>query len=86
MEILEIFISLLSWLFDQVQQLLDWVVNMLPDSPFSALDFSSVLPILPYLNYFFPVDLALDALAAWAACMVGYFAYSFILRWLKILG
>lgn len=78
--------SLLSWLFDQIQHILDWLVNVLPDSPFSALDFSSVLPILPYLNYFFPVDLALDALTAWVTSMVGYYAYSVILRWIKVIG
>lgn len=63
--------------------ILSFVVVLLPDSPFKLLDYTPIADILPYINYFVPLDFMLSTLTAWGVCIVVYYAYQIALRWAK---
>lgn len=77
------FNSAVSWLGDQLSYILSFVVVLLPDSPFKLLDYTPIKDILPYINYFVPVDFMLSTLTAWGVCITIYYAYQIVLRWVK---
>lgn len=72
-----------NWLGDQTNKILSWICVVLPDSPFKLLDKTPLHDILPYINYFIPVDFMLSTLSSWVACILIYYGYSIIMRWLK---
>lgn len=78
--------SITDWLGNLITSILNWVAVVLPDSPFKLLDYTPAAEIMPYVNYFIPVDVILDVMAAWLACISVYYTYSIILRWTKALG
>lgn len=73
-----------NWLGDQINTVLSWICVVLPDSPFKLLEDKTPLhDILPYINYFIPVDFMLSTLSAWCFCILIYYGYSILMRWLK---
>lgn len=80
---MSVFIDILRWLGDQIVYMLSFVVDLLPDSPFQLLDYTPIASILPYINYFIPLDFMMSVLAAWSSCIIIYYGYSVVLRWLK---
>jgi len=80
---MSVFIDILRWLGDQIVYMLSFVVDLLPDSPFHLLDYTPIAGILPYINYFIPLDFMMSVLAAWSSCIIIYYGYSVVLRWLK---
>lgn len=65
----------------------DWLTTILPLSPFQQfLDKFSDIPYLPYLNWFVPISDILTVLAVWLVSVGGFYLYSILLRWLKVLG
>ena len=83
---MEIFNNIVGWVGDKINWLLSFLCLMLPDSPFKLLDYTPLSGILPYVNYFIPLDLILDTMSAWLACILIYYGYSIILRWIKAVG
>lgn len=63
------------------------LIGLLPESPFPAI-ISQVasLPMLGYINWFFPVGQALGILAAWGSAILVFYGISWILRQLGIIG
>ena len=82
---MDILNTVVSWLGNAVNIILDFVSQALPDSPFTLLDNSPISDILGYINYFVPVAFILDILLVWGTCIVIYFAYSALMRWFKII-
>ena len=80
---MSVFIDILRWLGDQIVYMLSFIVELLPDSPFQLLDYTPIAGILPYINYFIPLDFMMSVLAAWSSCIIIYYGYSVVLRWLK---
>ncbi|WP_411338355.1 hypothetical protein [Ruminococcus gauvreauii] len=67
-----------------VTRFLDWVLKLLPTSPFAPfLDGLETLPYLGYLNYFIPVGTFLKIGAAWLVSIGLFYLYSIILRWIR---
>ena len=67
-----------------VTRFLDWVLKLLPTSPFAPfLDGVETLPYLGYLNYFIPVGTFLKIGAAWLVSIGLFYLYSIILRWIR---
>lgn len=83
---LEVFNNILGWIGDKLNELLSFLCLVLPDSPFKLLDYTPISDILPYINYFIPIDFMLDLMSAWLACILLYYGYSIILRWIKAIG
>ena len=65
---------------------LSWVINLLPNSPFQAIDNSSVSSFMGSLNWILPLDKIVAELQAWLACVVIFYLYQVILRWVRAIG
>jgi hypothetical protein len=62
-------------------------VDALPASPFRQfIDQFSSLPYLGYLNWFVPVKDMLVVAGAWLSAIALFYAYSIIMRWVKMIG
>ena len=77
------FNNIFDWLFDFLADILQWVVDLLPDSPFDKLDITVIEPYMGYINWFIPFDFILSTLTAWLVAVSGYYFWSVILRWIK---
>ena len=77
------FTSAVNWLGDQLSYILSFVVVLLPDSPFQLLSYTPISDILPYINYFIPIDFVLSTLVAWGTAITIYYAYQIVLKWVK---
>ena len=68
-------------------RLIDGLIALLPVSPFADfVDQFSGLPWLGVLNWFFPVRQCLIVMAAWLAAILLFYAYSIVMRWVKVIG
>lgn len=68
----------------------DWIYNVLPLDPFKPYieDFFEEglsADILGWLNWFFPVGACVKILAVWVTCVMTYYIYTVVLRWLKVI-
>ena len=77
------FTSAVGWLGDQLSYILSFIVVLLPDSPFQLLSYTPIANILPYINYFIPIDFILSTLTAWGTAITIYYAYQIVLKWVK---
>lgn len=62
------------------------ILNLLPNSPFLVLrtmQNSDFAQILSFVNWFIPVGTLIDILNGWLACVLVYYAYQIVLRWIK---
>lgn len=67
-----------------VTKFLDWVLKLLPTSPFSAyIDALENIPFLAYLNYFLPISTFIAIGEAWLVAVGLFYLYSIILRWIR---
>ncbi len=67
-----------------VTKFLDWVLGLLPASPFVAyIDALERVPFLSYLNYFVPVSSFVAIGEAWLVSVGLFYLYSIILRWIR---
>lgn len=67
-----------------VTKFLDWVLKLLPTSPFSAyIDALENIPFLGYLNYFLPISTFIAIGEAWLVAVGLFYLYSIILRWIR---
>lgn len=71
---------------NMLQQALQWVVSLMPDSPFKLLDNSPVAQYLPYLNWFIPFEFIIATLETWLVAIGVYYAWSVLLRWVKAIN
>ena len=68
-------------------RLIDRLLSLLPLSPFADfVDQFSGLPWLGVLNWFFPVRQCLIVMTAWLAAILLFYAYSIVMRWVKVIG
>lgn len=64
------------------------VLNLLPTSPFVALEGyrdTQFYEILQMVNWFIPVNTFLSILEAWLPCVLVYYGYQVVLRWVKMI-
>lgn len=75
--------QIVGWL----SNLLGWVTQFLPDSPFQNLLASGpVATYLGYVAYFVDVQYIVNATGLWIAAIAVYYVYMAILRWVKAMG
>ncbi len=82
---MDVFQSIFNCLGEKLNDVLSWIVAFLPDSPFSFLDTTALKPYLSAINYFVPLDFIIDVTLAWLSCIVLYYAYSIVMRWIKVI-
>lgn len=72
------------------QQVLDWLkslinvlLSILPDSPFSFEGAGEFAEVMGYINYFIPISTFLRILTAWLSAITIYYLALVVLRWVK---
>lgn len=80
---MDVFNTVLDWLGNQINNLLSFLCVVLPDSPFQALSNSPIGEYLGIINYFVPIDFMLNVTTAWLACILVYYGFSILMRWVK---
>ena len=67
---------------DLVDEIVNSVVLLLPDSPFVDIEIpDEVLSLMGYVNYFVPISAMLGIGSAWLIAIGTYYLYQTILRW-----
>ena len=76
-------INLFVWL---LSGLINFLVNLLPNSPFLNLNiFEGIEQYLGYFNWLIPVDWILGITLSWAGCIAFYKGYSIIMIYFNII-
>lgn len=81
---MEIIKSIWNGIVDVVDDIVNAIVLLLPDSPFADVDIpAEVVEIFGYVNYFVPVAAMLAIGTSWLAAIGVYYLYQTILRWAR---
>lgn len=65
--------------------LAEWVISVLPMSPFApVIDGLADIPYLAYLNWFLPVGEMITIGGVWLAAISVYYVYSIVVRWVGL--
>lgn len=78
-------INTVIWLFAKVLSL---IFGLLPNSPFINISRSfdvSIGKYMGYLSWLIPIKSILSILALWLGCMLVYYVYSVVMRWIKLI-
>lgn len=70
-----------NWISDQFVNTSNFVVGLLPDSPFTLLSYTPIEPYLSVMNYFIPFDFMLSTLEAWCIAIAVWYSYKSMLKW-----
>ena len=79
---------MIEYFSDMLEKFGNWLLTVLPTSPFQGWlgNFKSQFsPYLGYLNYFVPISDFLLILKAFLGVYVLYLGYSIIMRWVKMI-
>lgn len=81
------FINLINALIRGLGEVLNFVLFLLPNSPFTAFikSDSTVAYYLKYINYFVPVATFVEILSAYLIAVGLYNVVQIIARWLKLI-
>lgn len=63
-----------------------WVIELLPNSPFTTVSNADVSSYMGTLNWFVPIDKIIAELEVWLTCVIVFYAYQIILRWVRAIG
>jgi len=77
------FHSLLQNIIDGLGEALEWVIDLLPDSPFNLIDNSAISDYLGAFNWIVPMDQIIAILQLWVSAILVYYAWVVVLRWIK---
>ena len=80
---MDIFGEIWNWLCDTLVSLLQSIVDLLPDSPFSLLDNTPIKPYLTAINWVIPIEFMINTLTLWLVAIAAYYTWSVLLRWIK---
>lgn len=76
-------LNLFIYLFCNI---LNLFVSIFPNSPFDVTGYTfGIEKYLGYLNWLIPVKIILNITFAWVGCMLIYWSYGFIMRWIKLI-
>lgn len=77
-------LNTIIWLFAAV---LNIVFSLLPDSPFLNISTYSlsINKYLPNLSWLLPIKQIIGILVIWLGCMLIYYVYSVVMRWIKLI-
>lgn len=70
-----------------INQFLEWVLALLPTSPFTKfIEACENLPYLGWLNWFLPIDTFIAIGEAWLVSITLFYLYSIVLRWVRAIS
>lgn len=64
------------------------VIDLLPDSPFLFLDTfeAPATVIMGHVNWFIDFGAITSIFTGWISCILLWYAYQIVLRWIKVIG
>lgn len=75
---------MLDFMTSIIEKFLDWVLKLLPTSPFTSfIEACGNLPYLGWLNWFIPVGQMIAIGEAWLIAIGLFYLYSIVLRWIR---
>ena len=81
---MDIWNSIIDGVNEVANKVFDVILFLLPNSPFSNIDLPPIfIDFLGYLNYYVPIDEILITMTAWLGCIMIYYTYQLVLRWIK---
>ena len=91
-KIVEFVFNVLIYIINTVivlfSKVLSLILGVLPDSPFSSLVMTYDLSISKYISYLawlIPIGQIVSITTVWLTCMIIYFGYSIVMRWIKLI-
>ena len=78
-------IHLINYIISGIAYFINFIINLLPKSPFQFLNSSSISDCLGYFNWLFPIKSMISFLEVWLVAVALYYVYSVIMRWVKLL-
>lgn len=70
-----------------VTTFLQWVIALLPTSPFTTfINACSDIPYLGWFNWFVPVGQIIAVGEAWLVAIGLFYMYSIVLRWIRAIS
>lgn len=79
-------IDLLNGIIQDLADVIQFILNLLPPSPFSLLNNSPIGQYLPSINWIFPIETFVNIAEAWLTAIAIYYAYSIVMRWIKAIN
>lgn len=79
---------MIDWFSGLLDKFGDWLITVLPRSPFQGFlsNFKTAFsPYLGYLNWFIPIGDFLNIFSVWLGAVIVFYLYSIIMRWVKML-
>lgn len=77
--------DLLNSIIQFFSNIFEWVIDLLPASPFASFEYMTLSNnLLCILNYFFPIAEMILVLQLWIVAVAGYYVYKFILKFIKM--
>ncbi len=77
--------EIMQWLSTTIAEVLGSLMIMLPKSPFLAvIQYLGQVKYLGWLNWCFPVGDIIKVTYYWCMCVLGFYAWQIVLRWIKI--
>lgn len=83
---LDFLIRFVNLIIDNVAIAATWLLDFLPESPFSYLENSPVAEYLPVINWFIPVEAIVNVLTVWITAVAGYYLLAIVMRWVKAIN
>ena len=84
--VLNVFLKLINIILNFIIDGLNFVLGVLPTSPFSHIDLGvNVNKYLSYLAWLVPIKFIVTITTLWLPCLLAYFGVSIILRWFKMI-
>ena len=75
--------GIVNTLIDIASAIADGLMWLLPISPFSTLELVFDNDLMGHINYFLPVQEAVNILVAWGVAIGIWYLYALVLRWVK---
>ncbi|HBE9908586.1 TPA: hypothetical protein KNJ60_003882 [Clostridioides difficile] len=79
--------NIINFIISLLANIINIILSVLPNSPFLSFssDAKTTSEFLPYLAWFLPVKSMFITLTAWLSCMLIYYVYSVVMRWIKLI-
>ncbi len=77
------FHDLLQNVIDGLGDTLESILDILPDSPFTAIDNSPISEYIGYINWIVPMTEIIAILQVWVVAIATYYLVVIVLRWIK---
>lgn len=78
-------VGLLNLLIKALGGIISFILGILPNSPFQKIDFSAVQEHLGGLAWILPISSVVTIFTAWLSCIIIYYIYQVVLRWIKMI-